>query len=69
MQKYGYRRTAACTLCQMAHEERGSSWRGAANGGRRRKDSVAPGERKGYKLDRAAWFVMNFLIVSFIDLV
>jgi hypothetical protein len=30
MQKYGYRRTAACTLCQKAHEERGSIWEGRA---------------------------------------
>ncbi len=28
MQKYGYRRTAACMLCQKAHEECGSSWNG-----------------------------------------
>jgi hypothetical protein len=28
MQKYGYRRTAACMLCQTALEERGSSWKG-----------------------------------------
>jgi hypothetical protein len=28
MQKYGYRKTAACTLCQKAHEECGSSWNG-----------------------------------------
>jgi len=28
MQKYGYRRTAAGTLCQKAHEECGSSWKG-----------------------------------------
>jgi hypothetical protein len=28
MQKYGYRRTAACTLCQKADEERGSSLNG-----------------------------------------
>jgi hypothetical protein len=28
MQKYGYRKTAACMLCQKAHEERGSSWSG-----------------------------------------
>ena len=28
MQKYGYRRTAACTLCQKAHEESVSSWKG-----------------------------------------
>jgi hypothetical protein len=26
--KYGYRRTAACMLCQKAHEECGSSWNG-----------------------------------------
>jgi hypothetical protein len=26
MLKYGYKRTAACTLCQKAHEESGSSW-------------------------------------------
>jgi hypothetical protein len=28
MQKYGYRKTAACTLCQKAHEECGGSWNG-----------------------------------------
>ena len=28
MLKYGYKRTAACTLCQEAHEESGSSWNG-----------------------------------------
>jgi ribonuclease HI len=28
MQKYGYRKTAACMLCQKAHEECGSSWNG-----------------------------------------
>jgi hypothetical protein len=28
MLKYGYKRTAACTLCQKAHEESGSSWNG-----------------------------------------
>jgi hypothetical protein len=28
MQKYGYRKTAACMLCQKAHEECGSSWKG-----------------------------------------
>jgi hypothetical protein len=28
MQKYGYRRTAACMLCQKAREECGSSWNG-----------------------------------------
>ncbi len=28
MQKYGYRRTAVCTLCQKANEECGSSWKG-----------------------------------------
>jgi hypothetical protein len=28
MQKYGHRRTAACTLCQKAHEECGSSCKG-----------------------------------------
>ena len=28
MQKYGYRNTAACMLCQKAHEECGSSWNG-----------------------------------------
>jgi hypothetical protein len=29
MQKYGFRKTAACTLCQKAqHEERGRSWNG-----------------------------------------
>ena len=28
MQKYGYRRTAACMLCQKAHEECGGSWNG-----------------------------------------
>ena len=28
MQKYGYRNTAACRLCQKAHEECGSSWNG-----------------------------------------
>ena len=28
MQKYGYRKTAACTLCQKAHEECGRSWNG-----------------------------------------
>ena len=27
-QKYGYRKTAACMLCQKAHEECGSSWNG-----------------------------------------
>jgi hypothetical protein len=26
--KYGCKRTAVCTLCQKAHEERGSSWNG-----------------------------------------
>ena len=28
MQKYGYRKTAACMLCQKAHEECGGSWNG-----------------------------------------
>jgi hypothetical protein len=28
MLKYGYKRTAACTLCQTAHEESGSIWNG-----------------------------------------
>ena len=28
MQKYGYRKTAACMLCQKVHEECGSSWKG-----------------------------------------
>jgi hypothetical protein len=28
MQKYGYRKTAVCTLCQKAHEENGRSWNG-----------------------------------------
>ena len=28
MQKYGYRKTAACMLCQKVHEECGSSWNG-----------------------------------------
>jgi hypothetical protein len=28
MQKCGYRKTAACMLCQKAHEECGSSWNG-----------------------------------------
>jgi hypothetical protein len=28
MMKYGYKRTAACTLCKKAHEESGSSWNG-----------------------------------------
>jgi hypothetical protein len=28
MLKYGYTRTAECTLCQKAHEESGSSWNG-----------------------------------------
>ena len=28
MQKYGYKRTAACILCQKAHKECGSSWNG-----------------------------------------
>jgi hypothetical protein len=28
MQKYGYRRTAACMLCQKAYEECGGSWNG-----------------------------------------
>jgi hypothetical protein len=28
MLKYGYMRTAACTLCQKAHEESGSIWNG-----------------------------------------
>jgi hypothetical protein len=28
MLKYGYKRTAACTLCQKAYEESGSSWNG-----------------------------------------
>jgi hypothetical protein len=28
MQKYGYRKTAACMLCQKAHEECGNSWNG-----------------------------------------
>jgi hypothetical protein len=28
VQKYGYRRTAACMLCQKAHEECGSGWNG-----------------------------------------
>jgi hypothetical protein len=28
MQKHGYRKTAACMLCQKAHEECGSSWNG-----------------------------------------
>jgi hypothetical protein len=28
MLKYGYKRTAACTLCKKAHEESGSSWNG-----------------------------------------
>ncbi len=28
MQKYGYRRAAVCMLCQKAHEECGSSWKG-----------------------------------------
>jgi hypothetical protein len=28
MQKYGYRKTAACMLVQKAHEECGSSWNG-----------------------------------------
>ena len=28
MQTYGYRKTAACILCQKAHEECGSSWNG-----------------------------------------
>jgi hypothetical protein len=28
MQKYGYRKTAACMLCQKAHEDCGSSWNG-----------------------------------------
>ena len=28
MQTYGYRKTAACMLCQKAHEECGSSWNG-----------------------------------------
>jgi hypothetical protein len=37
--------------------------------GRRRNDSVTPGEREGYKLDRAAWFLLNFLTVSSIDAV
>jgi hypothetical protein len=27
-QKYGYRRTAACMLCQKEHEECGGSWKG-----------------------------------------
>jgi hypothetical protein len=35
--------------------------------GRRRKDSVTPGEREEYKVDRAARFLMNVLTVSFID--
>jgi hypothetical protein len=26
MLKYGYRRTAECTLCKKVHEESGSSW-------------------------------------------
>jgi hypothetical protein len=26
MMKYGYKRTATCTLCQKAHAESGSSW-------------------------------------------
>ena len=26
MLKYGYKRTAECTLCKKAHEESGSSW-------------------------------------------
>jgi hypothetical protein len=28
MLKYGYKRTASCTLCQKAYEESGSSWNG-----------------------------------------
>ena len=28
MQKYGYRKTTACMLCQKAHEACGSSWNG-----------------------------------------
>jgi hypothetical protein len=28
VEKYGYERTAECTLCQKAHEESGSSWNG-----------------------------------------
>ncbi len=28
MQKYGYRKAAACMLCQKAHEECESSWNG-----------------------------------------
>ena len=28
MQKYGYRTTAACKLCQKVHEEGGGSWNG-----------------------------------------
>ena len=28
MQKYGYRKTAACMLCQKAQEEGGGSWNG-----------------------------------------
>jgi hypothetical protein len=28
MQNFGYRKTAACMLCQKAHEECGSSWNG-----------------------------------------
>jgi hypothetical protein len=28
MQKYAYRKTAACMLCQKAHEECGGSWNG-----------------------------------------
>jgi hypothetical protein len=28
MLKYGYKRKAACTLCQKAHEESGSCWNG-----------------------------------------
>ena len=34
MQKYGYKRTPACTLCQKAHEERTSRARGASDNGR-----------------------------------
>ena len=28
MQKYGYRRTVACTFCQKVHDECESSWKG-----------------------------------------